>query len=475
MKKVHLIGICGTAMATLALLLEQRGYHVTGSDEHVYPPMSNLLREHGIPLTSGYAASHVTPDSELVVIGNAVSRGNPEVEAVLDRKVRYASLPEVVRNEFLWERRSLVVSGTHGKTTTAFMLAWMLTEAGVDPSFLVGGISRNLGTSGRLGAGPVFVIEGDEYDSAFFDKTAKFLKYLPEVVVVNNIEFDHADIYRDLDELRVTFRRLVRMIPRTGRLIVSADDPETRALAGDEDTPCPVETFGLEASADWCARDISYGAAETSFDVVRCGVVTARVTMPMLGDFNVRNALGAIAAAAAIDVHPERSTPALATFLGVKRRLEIRGVVRDVTVYDDFAHHPTAVRETLRGLRSAGGAGRLWAVFEPRSATACRRIFQKDFAKAFQHADGVVVAAVQRMTIPEDDRLSEQELVDDLRSAGVAARFEATVDDVVRVVAAEATAGDRVVVMSNGGFGGIHQKLLTALAREEDDLGRAAP
>ena len=475
MKKVHLIGICGTAMATLALLLKQRGYQVTGSDAHVYPPMSDLLHEHGIQLTTGYAAAHVAPDSDLVVIGNAVSRGNPEVEVVLERKMRYASLPEVVRNELLWERRSLVVSGTHGKTTTAFMLAWILTEAGVDPSFLIGGISRNLGTSGRLGAGPDFVIEGDEYDSAFFDKTAKFLKYLPEVVVVNNIEFDHADIYRNLDELRVAFRRLVRMIPRTGRLIVSADDGETVDLASDGDTPCPVETFGLEASADWCAREIAYGSTETSFDVVRGGVVTARVTTPVLGDFNVRNALGAIAVAAAVDVDPEQSAQALATFLGVKRRLEIRGVVRDVTVYDDFAHHPTAARETLLGLRAAGGAGRLWAVFEPRSATACRRIFQQEFAHAFQHADEVVVAAVQRTAIPDDDRLSEQELVDDLRASGVSARFELTVDAVVSVVAANATAGDRVVVMSNGGFGGIHQKLLAALAGGEGESGPVAP
>ena len=321
------------------------------------------------------------------------------------------------------------------------MLAWILTEAGADPSFLVGGISQNLGTSGRLGAGSAFVIEGDEYDSAFFDKTAKFLKYLPEVVVVNNLEFDHADIYNNLDELRVSFRRLVRMIPRTGRLIASADDPEARELALSADTPCPVETFGLETSADWSAREITYGTVETSFDVVRRGGAAARVTLPMLGDFNVRNALGAIAAAAAVDVAPEQAARSLATFLGVKRRLEIRGVARDVTVYDDFAHHPTAVRETLLGLRSAGGAGRLWAVFEPRSATSCRRIFQTEFAEAFRHADEVVVAAVQRTTIPDDDRLSEQELVDDLTATGVSARFELTVDAVVRTVAANAAAG----------------------------------
>ena len=463
MKKVYFIGICGTAMASLALLLKQRGDEVSGSDEHVYPPMSDLLVEQGIPLMTGYDADHLTSDLDLVVVGNAVSRGNPEVEAVLDRKMRYASLPEVVRHELLWGRRTAVVAGTHGKTTTAFMLAWMLVDSGHDPSFLIGGISRNLETSGRLGAGPVFVIEGDEYDSAFFDKTAKFLKYLPEVVVINNIEFDHADIYRDLDELRVAFRRLVRTIPRSGRLIIGEDDPEAAALAAK--APCPVETFGLRAGADWRAGAIRYEATGTSFDVVRQGTVMTRVTMPLLGDFNIRNSLGAVAAATALDVPADETLPALERFLGVKRRLEVRGVVNGVTVYDDFAHHPTAVRETLRGLRLFGGTGRLWALFEPRSATACRRIFQSDFATALTHADEVVVAAVHRTTIPEPERLSEPELVDALRAAGTSARFAASVDEVVSAVACEAVSGDRVVVMSNGGFGGIHQKLLTALER----------
>ena len=462
MMSVYLIGVCGTAMATLAVLLRQRGYEVRGSDEHVYPPMSDLLADHGIALMSGYRSEHISDDVDLVVIGNAVSRGNPEVEAVLERKLRYASLPEMIRNEFLWEGRSIVVAGTHGKTTTAFMVAWVLTEAGIDPAFLIGGISRNFDTSGRLGTGNIFVVEGDEYDSAFFDKTAKFLKYMPDVAIVNNIEFDHADIYRDLDELRVTFRRFVQLIPRTGRLIISADDPEARALA--EEAPCPVETFGLDPSATWRAGNISHGTVETTFDLLRDGASVTRVALPMLGTFNVRNALGALAAATAVGAELDVTAGALNGFCGVKRRLEVRGVVADVTVYDDFAHHPTAVRETLAAMRATNPSGRVWAVFEPRSATSCRRVFQRAFAESLQLADEVVIAAVHRTGIPVGERLSERELVDDLQAVGIAARFVPTVDGVVSVVVEEARVGDQIVVMSNGGFEGIHGRLLEGLA-----------
>ena len=457
--KVHLIGVCGTAMASLAILLKQRGAEVIGSDEHVYPPMSGLLAREGITLLEGYQAEHITTDLDVVVIGNAVSRGNPEVEAVLDRRGRYVSLPEMIRNEFLWERRSIVVAGTHGKTTTSFMVAWILAEAGLDPSFLVGGISKNLETSARLGTGDQFVIEGDEYDSAFFDKTAKFLKYLPDVVVVNNLEFDHADIYRDLDALRLAFQRLVRLIPESGRLILNADDPETVALAAE--ARCTAETFGL-GSADWSAENITYHPEGTRFDVVH-GDTRTSVETTQLGAFNVRNAMGAMACAAAVGVTPPDTAIALGSFRGVTRRFEVRGRARDITVYDDFAHHPTAIRETLSGIRAAGFTGKIWALFEPRSATACRRIFQEDFAKALQLADEVIVTAVHRSTIPADERLSEQQLVDDLATAGVSAQFLPTIDAVVAAVAESAKPGDRVIAMSNGGFGGIHDKLLAAL------------
>ena len=457
--KVHLIGVCGTAMASLAILLKQRGAEVIGSDEHVYPPMSGLLAREGITLLEGYQAEHITTDLDVVVIGNAVSRGNPEVEAVLDRRVRYVSLPEMIRNEFLWEHRSAVVAGTHGKTTTSFMVAWILAEAGLDPSFLVGGISKNLETSARLGTGDQFVIEGDEYDSAFFDKTAKFLKYLPDVVVVNNLEFDHADIYRDLDALRLAFQRLVRLIPQSGRLILNADDAETVALGAE--ARCPVDTFGL-GEADWSADNITYHPEGTRFDVVH-GDARTSVDTTLLGAFNVRNALGAMACAAAVGVAAPDAAIGLGSFRGVTRRFEARGRARDVTVYDDFAHHPTAIRETLSGVRAAGFTGKIWALFEPRSATACRRIFQEDFAKALQLADEVIVTAVHRSSIPAAERLSEQQLVDDLATAGVSAQFLPTIDAVVAAVAESAKPGDRVIAMSNGGFGGIHEKLLAAL------------
>ena len=464
MKHVHFIGICGTAMATLAVLLKQRGLDVRGSDEHTYPPMSDFLAGHGIVPLQGFRAEHISGDVDTVVIGNALSRGNPEVEAVLDQRVRYVSLPEIVREEFLWTSRPIVVAGTHGKTTTAFMTAWALAEAGADPSFLIGGVSKNFETSGRLGGGGTFVIEGDEYDSAFFDKTAKFLKYLPEIVVVTGVEFDHADIYRDVDELRVAFTRLIRLVPRTGRALLCADDPEAAALR--DVAPCAVETFGVAESADWRAADIRHDATATVFEIIHHGEAVTRMTLPLLGTFNVRNALAATAAAAAVDVRPETTADALSRFLGVRRRLEVRGVARDITVYDDFAHHPTAVRETLLALRATPVEGRIWAVFEPRSATACRRVFQGEFVEALAVADEVVVAAVYRSTLPDAERLSVEQVVADLGARGVSARYLPTVEEVITAVARDARPGDRVVIMSNGDFGGIHLRLLARLESE---------
>ena len=460
MNKVHLIGICGTAMATAAVMLKDLGLEVGGSDEHAYPPMSDLLAARGIAPLQGYSDEHITDDLDLVVVGNAVSRGNPEVEAVLDRRLRYCSLPELVRDTFLRDRRPIVVAGTHGKTTTSYMTAWALNESGVDAGFLVGGVSKDLQVSGRVGGGP-FVIEGDEYDSAFFDKTAKFLKYLPDIVVINGIEFDHADIYRDLDELRLAFERLVRLVPRRGQLLLSADDEEAAALK--PGAPSPVETFGFATGADWRAEQIRYGPQATTFDVTHRGRPVGSVALPLLGRFNVRNALGAAAAAVSAGAPAAAVLEALCRFHGVRRRLDIRGVVQGVTVYDDFAHHPTAVRETLQALRQAAG-GRIWAVFEPRSATACRRVFQNEFAAALRLADQVVVADVFRSSLPASERLSEAALVADLTEAGVAARHVPGVAAIVRFVTGSVRSGDRVVVMSNGGFGGIHERLLAALA-----------
>ena len=463
-KKVHFVGICGTAMATLAAMLKQRGFEVRGSDQDVYPPMSTFLEAEGIHAVSGYRVENITRDLDFVVVGNAISRGNVEVEDVLDRKIRYYSLPEALREFFLWGARSIVIAGTHGKTTTTSMVGWALTHAGLDPSVFVGGIAENLGAQGssyRLGAGRDFVLEGDEYDSAFFDKTAKFLKYLPDIAVVNNIEFDHADIYADLDAVRLAFRRLVNLVPRRGLLLLGADNADSVALKSL--ARCRVETFGLAEGSDWQADKVTCSAAGTSFIALRHGQYFGSFSVPLLGAHNVRNALATIAVGAEARVDAATLDAAFRSFKGVRRRLEVLETVDGVSIFDDFAHHPTAVHETLAGLRAAYPRARIWAIFEPRSASSCRRIFQSEFARAFEPADEVVIAAVYRSNLPEDQRLSAEQLVADLQAAGKHARYIPKVDDIVRTVAAEHRGGDLVVIMSNGGFGGIRSKVVEAL------------
>jgi UDP-N-acetylmuramate: L-alanyl-gamma-D-glutamyl-meso-diaminopimelate ligase len=460
--KVHISGICGTATASLAGLLRLRGHQVTGSDQDVYPPMSAQLEELGIPIRTPYAAANVPEDADLVVIGNALSRGNPEVEAVLDRKQRMTSLPALLAEEFIRGRTSLVIAGTHGKTTTTSLLAFLLERTGRQPSFLVGGVPADFGRSYALGRGPHFVVEGDEYDSAFFDKRPKFVHYLPDVAVVGNIEYDHADIYPDLAAVQTAFRRLLAVVPRRGLLIAGASSPALRELL--PHAPCRVETFGLGGGFDWRADAIGTTADGTCFRLTRAGRELGEFFLPLPGEHNVRNALGALAAAAAAGVEPDEARPALSVFRGVKRRLERRGVARGVTVYDDFAHHPSAVRETLRALRLTAAGGRLVAVFEPRSYTSRTRVFQDDFARAFREADRVIVAAAHLPArIPPGQRLAEAELAASIVAAGGEARFIPGVETIVGTLGDELREGDRVVVFSNGAFGGIHDKLLRAL------------
>jgi UDP-N-acetylmuramate: L-alanyl-gamma-D-glutamyl-meso-diaminopimelate ligase len=394
-------------MATLAALLKSRGYQVQGSDQQVYPPMSDFLVAEGIKTFSGYSADNITADIDLVVVGNAISRGNPELETVLERKLRYCSLPEAIRDHFLWGARSIVLAGTHGKTTTTSLTGWLLTHGGLDPSMLVGGIALNFGSQGssyHVGKGRDFVIEGDEYDSAFFDKTAKFLKYLPDIAVINNIEFDHADIYADLEAVLVAFRRLVRLVPRNGLLLIGADSPHAKALV--PMAVSPVETFGVDETATWRGSAIEHRDGLTHFDVHRDGTLFGRFESPLLGLHNVRNALAAIAVGTRVGIPQQTLAEGLRQFRGIKRRLETVGVANGVTVLDDFAHHPTAVHETLSALRTGYPGRRVWAVFEPRSASSCRRVFQDDFARAFGAADEIVLAAVFRSTLPESERLS---------------------------------------------------------------------
>lgn len=454
-------------MASLAGLLKQRGHELSGSDQDVYPPMSSQLEKLGIAVRSPYAEANVPEDAELVVIGNALSRGNPEVEAVLDRKQRYTSLPALLAEEFLRGRASLVVAGTHGKTTTTSMLAFLLERASLEPSFLIGGVAQDFGVSYRLGKGPHFVIEGDEYDSAFFDKRPKFVHYLPDVAVIGNVEYDHADIYPDLASVQTAFVRLMNVVPRRGLIVAGI---ESRALA--EILPralSRVETFAVDAEADWQALEYETAEAGASFRLLRGGQDLGRFRVGLQGRHNVRNALAALAAASAAGVGLEAARSALPEFRGVRRRLELLGRVRGVAVYDDFAHHPTAVRETLQALRGVERAalaqgGRLIAVFEPRSYTSRTRVFQADFAAAFAEADAVVIAGAHLPgKVPEGLRISERDLVRSVAERGREARFLPSVEAIVEHLQAECREGDVVAILSNGGFGGIHGRLLQAL------------
>ena len=472
--KVHFIGICGTAMATLAALLKRRGHEVQGSDQAVYPPMSEFLAAEQIPAFDGFRPEHITGDLSLVVVGNVVSRGNPELEEVLSRKIRYCSLPEALREQFLWGARSIVIAGTHGKTTTTALTGWLLATAGVDPTVFLGGIARNFGDQGssyRMGQGREFVIEGDEYDSAFFDKTAKFLKYLPDIAVVNNLEFDHADIYADVDAVRLAFHRLTQLVPRTGLLLLGGDSP--LALGLRDTAVSPVETFGFSEGADWVVHDLRPADGRQTFAVRHRQEFFGWFDLPLLGEHNVRNALAALAVGGTLGVPASTLAEGLRTFLGVKRRLEVVGEARGVTVFDDFAHHPTAVAETLRAVRAAYPSRRVWAVFEPRSASSCRRIFQRDFARAFggSGADETLIATVFRSSLPDTERLSVEDLVKEICEAGRRARHVGGADRIVDTIVKEHHAGDVVVIMSNGGFDGIHRRLLARLR----EAGAAGP
>jgi UDP-N-acetylmuramate: L-alanyl-gamma-D-glutamyl-meso-diaminopimelate ligase len=465
--KVHLSGVCGTAMASLAGLLLARKHQVTGSDQDVYPPMSTQLEAMGVALRSPYAAQNLPRDADLVVIGNALSRGNAEVEEVLDRAQRYTSLPALLAEEFIRGHRSLVVAGTHGKTTTTSLLAYLLHAAGKDPSFLIGGVPADFDCSYRLGGGQDFVVEGDEYDCAFFDKRPKFVHYLPDVAIIGNIEFDHAEIYADLGAVELAFYRLLQVVPRRGLVVAGTESPSVRALVSR--AFCRVETFAVEQEADWVAEEVRALPDLTRFRLRLEGRDLGEFCTRLGGEHNVRNVLAALAAARAAGVPPEAARAAVARFSGVRRRFEVRGVARGVTVIDDFAHHPTAVRETLRALRArmeaAGGPGRLIVVFEPRSYTSRTNVFQEEYAQALCRADMVVVAAAHLPEkVPEGQRLSEEVLVAEVRKQGAHADFLATVPEIIDRFVSEARVGDRVVILSNGGFGGIHERLLGALA-----------
>ncbi|MCF7733462.1 MAG: UDP-N-acetylmuramate:L-alanyl-gamma-D-glutamyl-meso-diaminopimelate ligase [Akkermansiaceae bacterium] len=456
--RFHFTGICGTAMGAVAAAMKQRGFTVTGSDAGVYPPMSDFLRGQGITLSEGYREENIPEDAQVVVIGNAISRGNPEAEAALDRKLLYQSLPEVMKEFFLRGKRNLVVSGTHGKTTTASMLAWILRHAGRDPGFMIGGLPKNLGCGAHFTGSEFNVLEGDEYDTAFFDKRSKFLHYLPECVVVNNIEFDHADIYNNLDEIKLSFRRLLNIVPRCGRAFINGDDPNSLDVA--TGAPCPVTTVGFGAECGLRIGSISYDPDRSSFTL---GGVAYSVRMT--GEFNVRNAAMAVAVASFAGLDEAEIRAGLEAFDGVARRQELRGEVNGIKVIDDFAHHPTAIGLAVRSLRQAYPGARLWVLFEPRSNTTRRAVFQNELAEALSTADFALVAAMPDLhKIPEDDRLDPVKLAEDIARHGGRGWYLTDIEAIVGRVKAEAVSGDVIAVLSNGGFGGIHQKLLEGLA-----------
>ena len=481
-KKIHLVGICGTGMATLAGMLKERGFRVRGSDVNVYPPMSDLLAQLDIPVTQGYAEANLEPQPDLVVIGNALSRGNPEVEAVLDRKLLYASLPEVVKEWFLRGTETIVVAGTHGKTTTASILAWLLESAGAEPSFLIGGIAANFESSFQLRQGRFLVIEGDEYDSAFFDKGPKFVHYLPQQLILNPVEYDHADIYPDLDSILTAFKRLVNLVPRSGRIIAAGESASVRdCVAG---AFCRVEFFGLKDGVSWRATGLRTTAEGTRYELAHDGKSLGEFSLPMAGDFNVANAVAATAIALGAGLSVEALREGLRSFRGISRRQQVRGIAAGVTVVDDFAHHPTAIAATLQAVRARYPKGRVWAVVEPRSNTLRRKFFQKELEQSFQGADQVLFAPIHRIDALEaDDRLDLAALVESLRRQGKGADQFSGAREIVVYAVPRLEPGDVVVVMSNGGFDAIHELFLQALrgrrgkaaSREHSPLEKSQP
>jgi UDP-N-acetylmuramate: L-alanyl-gamma-D-glutamyl-meso-diaminopimelate ligase len=455
---IHLIGICGTAMASLAGLLKQRGFHVTGSDAAAYPPMSDLLRALQIPVAEPYAEKNLQPRPDLVVVGNAISRGNVELEYILDNRVPFRSLPQVLHENFLRGREPIVVAGTHGKTTTTSMLAWIFQMAGRNPSFLIGGVAENFGTSFALKQSRHFVLEGDEYDTAFFDKGPKFLHYFPDSVILTSVEFDHADIYKDLDSVKTAFKRLVNLLPRNGYIVANdnssnVDECMARAF-------CKVERYGMREGSAWRVRNLKFTETETSWTLEREGQNWAELRMSLAGEYNVLNASAAAAMAARYDIPSKVIADALATFKSVKRRLEVKAEVAGISIIDDFAHHPTAIAETLKALRTRYKSRRLWAVLEPRSNTLRRNVFFQELAASLALADEIVVATVFKAeAIPESERLSTARLVKELKRGGHRARECKDADAIVESIVPELREGDVVAILSNGGFGGIYEKL----------------
>lgn len=462
-RHVHFMGICGTGMAAAAALMKEKGYHVTGSDTGVYPPMSNYLEKESIPFATTFDPSNVVPRPDLVVIGNSLSRGNSEVEEVLDQKIPYVSLPELLKKELIRGKRSLVVAGTHGKTTSTSLLAWILEKCGRDPSFFVGGIPLNFGRGIKWARGSEVVLEGDEYDTAFFDKRPKFLHYMPDLMIINNIEFDHADIYRDLADIEKAFESVQRLISRRGLIVANIDESSVRRVV--ERAFCTVEWFGLRKEAPWKVSDIEAEGEGVAFSLNHNGQLISRLHLPLMGEHNALNAAAVFISCHWLGLTLEEIEKGFETFQGVRRRIDKRGTFQEVTIFDDFAHHPTAIAKTIAAIEYHHPEHPIWAVFEPRSNTTRRNLFQKELAGAFQRASEVIIGAVYKEdSIDPAHRLDPVKLAWDIeRDFFTRARHIPDVDAIAAFLSSHVREGEIVVVMSSGSFGGLTDKLIKRL------------
>ncbi len=462
-RHIHIMGICGTGMGSLAGMLKTSGYKITGSDQNVYPPMCDFLAQSGIPVTNGYTADNLDPRPDLVIVGNTINRQNPEAIGLADLGIPYVSFPQALAHYYLDSKTPLVVCGTHGKTTTSSLLASLLHSAGQDTGFMIGGLVQAFGRNYNLGNSQYFVVEGDEYDTAFFDKGPKFLHYQPHIAILTSIEFDHADIYADIDEIKNSFARLVAIMPDDGCLVACLDDPLVKEVVAK--AQCRVIGYGLQQGFDWCLEDIQVKPDGTRFAVMQQGKPYATFSSPMPGRHNALNSLAVIAILDRLGIDKKIIINGLQNFEGVKRRQEVRGVVDGITVIDDFAHHPTAVRETLGALKEAYDGRRLLAVFEPRTNSSRRRVFQKTYVESFDHADQVITKEPIALTnIPEEQRFSSRELTEDLVARGRDALYFGTTDEIIEYLGSNTREGDVIAILSNGGFDNIHERLLDKLS-----------
>ena len=453
----HFIGICGTAMGSVAAALQNRGYTITGSDQNVYPPMSDFLIENNINVSVGHDENNIPDKVDLVVIGNAMSRGNVEVESVLNRKIPYTSLPELIKRYFLQGKRNIVITGTHGKTTTSSIIAHLLNDNGLNPNLMIGGIPLDIGKGGRFTESEFFVIEGDEYDTAFFDKRSKFVHYMPEIVVVNNIEFDHADIFNNIEEIKLSFKRMLNIVPENGIVFVNGDDND--AVEVTENCRAPVIKVGANDDCDFKIENLNLESFNSSFSIKENSY-----QLPMDGEFNVRNAAMAIAVSDFLKIDQQNIIESVSKFSGIARRQELRGEEKNVKVIDDFGHHPTAIAATIGALKQRYPDSKIWAIFEPRSNTSRRNLLQSELEDSLSQADGVFISEVPNPEkVPDGELLDVESVIENLSSRGKEAFIGLSSDDIVNKLIPLTSSGDTIVVLSNGGFGGIHEKLLEAL------------